>query len=410
MALNIIWFVFFALALGIACVKAVFLGDTQVFSTLGKGIFEACKTTVTDVALPLAGVMIFFMGLLSIAEKAGIVRFLSKVLGPFFTRLFPEVPKDHPATGHMVMNFSANMLGLDNAATPFALKAMASLQELNPNKERASNAMIMFLVLHTSGLTLVPLSVIGYRMTMHSTQPAFIFIPCIIATVASTILSILLMMIVQRIRLDWVLILGLGGLMVFTGGLLLVVSNMSDTSKEVFSEVAGNLLLLVLIVTFLTCGLIKKVPLFDSFLEGAKEGWEVMVKILPYLVGMLVGVRVFRDCGALDYLEQGIGWVVAKCGLNTDFVPALPVALMRPFSGVASRGLMLNVMDHGNVDTFAGRLASIMQNSAETTFLIIAMYFGSVGIKKIRYAAWAGLVADLLGVVTAIFVAYIFFH
>lgn len=410
MALNIIWFAFFAIALGIACFKAIFLGDTHIFSTLGTGIFDSAKTTITDVALPLSGVMILFMGLLNIAEKAGIVRALSRLLGPFFRRLFPEVPADHPATGHMVMNFSANMLGLDNAATPFALKAMESLQELNPNKERASNAMIMFLVLHTSGLTLIPLSAIAYRMTMHSTQPAFIFIPCIVATVSSTIFSILLMMIIQRIRLDWVLLLGLGGLITFTGGLLYFVSHMPEATREIFSEMVGNLLLLLLIVSFLTWGLIKKVPIFDTFVEGAKDGWTVMVKILPYLVGMLVGVRVFRDCGALDYLDQGISWIVGHAGLNTDFVPALPVALMRPFAGAASRGLMLSVMDHGQVDSFAGRLASILQNSAETTFLIIALYFGSVGIKKIRYAAWAGLAADLLGVITAIFVAYIFFH
>jgi spore maturation protein SpmA/spore maturation protein SpmB len=410
MALNVIWFAFFAIALGIACFKAIFLGDTHIFSTLGTGIFDSAKTTITDVALPLSGVMILFMGLLNIAEKAGIVRALSRLLGPFFRRLFPEVPPDHPATGHMVMNFSANMLGLDNAATPFALKAMESLQELNPNKERASNAMIMFLVLHTSGLTLIPLSAIAYRMTMHSTQPAFIFIPCIVATVSSTIFSILLMMIIQRIRLDWVLLLGLGGLITFTGGLLYFVSHMPEATREIFSEVVGNLLLLLLIVGFLTWGLIKKVPIFDTFVEGAKDGWTVMVKILPYLVGMLVGVRVFRDCGALDYLDQGISWIVGHAGLNTDFVPALPVALMRPFAGAASRGLMLSVMDHGQVDSFAGRLASILQNSAETTFLIIALYFGSVGIKKIRYAAWAGLAADLLGVITAIFVAYIFFH
>jgi spore maturation protein SpmA/spore maturation protein SpmB len=410
MALNVIWFAFFAIALGIACFKAIFLGDTHIFSTLGTGIFDSAKTTITDVALPLSGVMILFMGLLNIAEKAGIVRALSRLLGPFFRRLFPEVPPDHPATGHMVMNFSANMLGLDNAATPFALKAMESLQELNPNKERASNAMIMFLVLHTSGLTLIPLSAIAYRMTMHSTQPAFIFIPCIVATVSSTIFSILLMMIIQRIRLDWVLLLGLGGLITFTGGLLYFVSHMPEATREIFSEVVGNLLLLLLIVGFLTWGLIKKVPIFDTFVEGAKDGWTVMVKILPYLVGMLVGVRVFRDCGALEYLDQGISWIVGHAGLNTDFVPALPVALMRPFAGAASRGLMLSVMDHGQVDSFAGRLASILQNSAETTFLIIALYFGSVGIKKIRYAAWAGLAADLLGVITAIFVAYIFFH
>lgn len=410
MALNIVWFAFFVIAFGVACFKLVVLGDTQVFKTLGDGIFDAAKTSVTDVAFPLAGAMIFFLGLLNIAEKAGLVRFLSKVLGPFFRRLFPAVPENHPAIGQMVMNFSANLLGLDNAATPFALKAMDSLQSLNPQKETASDAQIMFLVLHTSGLTLIPLSIFAYRAGMHSVDPTAIFIPCIVTTVSATLLSILVMVFVQRIRFDWILTVSLLGLAALVGGLLWVVAHLTPEQRSNFSQISGNLVLLLVVVGFISAGMYKRVPLFEAFVEGAKEGWTVIVRILPYLVGMLVAVRVFRDCGALDYVVNGIGWVVRQVGGNTDFIPALPVAIMRPFSASGSRGLMLDVMQHYTPDSFQGKLACIMQNSAETTFYIIALYFGSVGIKKVRYAVWAGLAADLLGVLCAIAVAYIFFH
>ncbi len=410
MALNIVWFAFFAIALVVAALKYAIGGDPLIFKVLGDGIVDSAKTSITEVALPLAGAIIFFVGLLNIADKAGLVKGLSKILGPFFRRLFPEVPKDHPATGFMVMNFAANMLGLDNAATPFALKAMDSLQGLNPDKDRASNAQIMFLVLHTSGLTLIPLTAIAYRTTMHSVEPAAIFIPCLVATAASTILSVLVMTVWQRIRIDWVLLGGILALAGFVLGLLYWVGHMPEAQRNLFSQVAGNLLLLLLVVGFLLVGLIKKVPIFETFIEGAKGGWDVVVRIMPYLVGMLVGVRVFRDSGALDYVTDGIRWVVAAVGLNTDFVPAMPVALMRPFNGAASRAIMLNVMQTYKVDSFPGKLSSIMQNSAETTFYIIAVYFGSVGIRKTRYAVWAGLVADMLGVLCAIGIAYIFFH
>lgn len=410
MALNIVWFAFFAIALAVACVKFTVTGDAQIFRVLGEGVFDAAKTSITDVAFPLAGAMIFFLGLLNIGEKAGIVHRLSRLLGPFFRRLFPGVPKDHPATGHMIMNFSANMLGLDNAATPFALKAMDSLQTLNPEKDRATDAQLMFLVLHTSGLTLIPLTAIAFRASQGSLEPASIFVPCALATVSSTIMSILVMTVVQRIRIDWVLALGLFCLAGAVAGLLVVVSQMGEAQRNTFSQVSGNLLLLVLIVGFLTAGLVKKVPLFDAFVEGAKEGWGIVVRIMPYLVGMLVGIRLFRDSGALQYVVDGITWGVGHLGINTDFTPALPVALMRPFSGSGSRAMMLDVMQHYTPDSFPGKLATIMQNSAETTFLIIAMYFGSVGIKKVRYAVWAGLLADFLGVICAIVIAYIFFH
>jgi spore maturation protein SpmA/spore maturation protein SpmB len=410
MALNIVWFAFFAIAFLVAILKFTITGDTQIFKVLGDGLIDSAKTAVTDVAFPLAGTIIFFMGLLNIGEQAGLVKGLSRLLGPFFRRLFPEVPRDHPATGFMVMNFSANMLGLDNAATPFALKAMESLQTLNPEKEKASNAQIMFLVLHTSGLTLIPISAIAYRTSMHSAAPAEIFIPCLVATAASTIISVLMMTVWQRIRIDWVLLGGILGLTGLVALLLFWVGNMPEAQRNNFSQVSGGLILLVLILSFLIVGLIKKVPLFDTFIDGAKGGWDVIVRILPYLVGMLVGIRVMRDSGALNYMVDGIKWTIAAMGINTDFVPALPVALMRPFNGSASRAIMLDVMKTYNVDSFPGKLSSIMQNSAETTFYIIAVYFGSVSIKKIRYAAWAGLLADLLGVICAIAIAYIFFH
>jgi spore maturation protein SpmA len=348
--------------------------------------------------------------LLNIGEKAGIIRFLSRLLGPFFRRLFPGVPRDHPAVGHMVMNFSANMLGLDNAATPFALKAMDSLQTLNPEKDTATNAQIMFLVLHTSGLTLIPLSIFAYRAGMHSADPTSIFIPCILTTVSSTLISIVVMAFVQRLRFDWVLVIALLGLVLVITGLLLTVNHMSGAQRDRFSQISGNFILLAVVMGFIGMGLYKKVPLFDAFIEGAKEGWNVIVRILPYLVGMLVAVRVFRDSGALGYLEEGISWVVRQAGGNTDFVPALPVAIMRPFSASGSRGLMLDVMKAAGPDSFQGKLASIMQNSAETTFYIIALFFGSVGIKKVRYSVWVGLLADFLGVGCAITIAYIFFH
>ena len=421
MALSRIWAAFILVSILVAGVRYAFVpADKEIFSNMvvGKagdggqsadGIIETCTHAVT-LALGLIGIMALFMGLVSIAEQAGGMRFLARITAPFFSRLFPDLPKGHPAMGHMVMNFSANLLGLDNAATPFALKAMDSLQTLNPEKDTATNAQIMFLVLHTSGLTLIPLTMIAYRSGMHALQPTSIFIPCIVTTVASTLLSILVMVFVQRLRVDWVLILGLLGLVALVAGLLFFVSHLSGPQREAFSRVAGNVLLLTIIMTFIGAGLYKKVALFDAFVEGAKEGWGVIVRILPYLVGMMVAVRVFRDCGALDYTVSGITWLVRQTGLNSDFTPALPVAIMRPFSASGSRALMLTTMQTYKPDSFQGNLACIMQNSAETTFYIIALYFGGVGIKKVRYAIWAGLTADLLGVICAIAVAYIFFH
>ena len=409
MALNIIWMAFFIIAFIIALVKSFFLGDTMVFKLLADGIFDAAKSSVTDVAFPLAGTMVFFLGLMNVAEKAGAIQKIARWMNPFLSRLFPEVPANHPAMGHMVMNFSANMLGLDNAATPFALKAMESLQNLNATKEKATNAQIMFLVLHTSGLTIIPLSIISYRLAAGSTNAASIFIPCVLATIGTTLTSIIMVGFYQKIKWDKILIGWLLMLFAFMCFVLIGINALSPANKEIFSKIAGSSILFALIVSILVGGAYKKVPVFDCFIEGAKNGFEVIVKIIPYLVAMLVGIRVFRDCGAMDYLVYGITYLIHLMGFNTDFVGALPVAIMRPLSGSGSRALMLDVYKTYGVDSFLGNIASIFQGSADTTFYIIALYFGSVGIKKVRYAIWAGLLADLMGVIIAIIIGYIFF-
>jgi len=403
MALNYVWIFFFLIGLIIALVKLIVFQDYDIFRKIVEGIFDASKSSVMDIALPLTGVMVFFMGLMNIGEKAGAINLLARWLNPFMKRLFPEVPDRHPAMGQMVMNFSANMLGLDNAATPFGLKAMESLQTLNPNKETASNAQIMFLVLHTSGLTLIPLSIIAYRAGAGSTNPTGVFVPLMIATVTATIASIIVTAIYQRLRFDWVMVAWLtaliSGVLLFAAFIYQLPSvkdapNAGLWTKETFSNVLGNLILFLVIC---------------AFIEGAQQGWQVIIKIIPYLVGIIVGIRVFRESGGLDAIIQGISWVFMNLGINNEFVPSLPVAIMRPFSGGGGRGLMLDVFKNYGVDSFLGNLASIFQGSADSTFYIIALYFGSVGIKKVRYAIWAGMLADLIGVISAIFIAYLFF-
>ena len=412
MALNIVWVLFFVIALLVALVKSIFFGDTTIFKTLADGIFDAAKTSVTDVAFPLAGTMIFFLGLMNIAEKAGAIQKLAKWLNPFMKRLFPGVPENHPAMGEMVMNFSANMLGLDNAATPFGLKAMQSLQTLNPDKETASNAQIMFLALHTSGLTIIPLTIITYRLGAGSQQAASIFIPCVLATFVTTIISIIMMSIKQKIKWDFVLFGWMTAISAFVVSLLYFVETLSEEQRSNFSNNGGSLLLLLIIVAIILAGVYKKISVFDAFIEGAKNGFDVVLKIIPYLVGMLVAIRVLRDSGALGYVTDSIAYIVQLMGLNTDFVPSLPVAIMKPFSGGGARGLMLDIFKNPayGPDSFVGKLSSIFQGSADTTFYIIALYFGSVGIKKVRYAVWVGLLADTLGVIAAIFISYKFFH
>lgn len=409
MALNIVWIAFFIVAFVIALYKFLFLHDTEVFKTLVDGMFDSAKGSVIDVAFPLAGTMVFFLGLMNIAERAGAINWIARLLNPFMKRLFPEVPEKHPAMGQMVMNFSANMLGLDNAATPFGLKAMESLQSINPDKEKATNAQIMFLVLHTSGLTLIPLTIISYRLAAGSTEAASVFIPCVLATICTTLASIFIVGFKQKLKWDSVLLTWLLGLVALVAGMLFFVQQMGAEQKEIFSRVTGNMILLLLVVLIIIGGMLKKINVFDAFIDGAKGGFDVILKIIPYLVGMLVAIRVFRDSGALGYMVDGISWVIGLTGVDTAFTPALPVAIMKPFSGSGARGLMIDVMKSNGPDSFVGKLASTFQGSADTTFYIIALYFGSVGIKKVRYAIWAGVLADLLGVVAAILIGYVFF-
>ena len=409
MALNIVWIAFFIVAFVIALYKFLFLHDTEVFKNLVDGMFDTAKGSVIDVAFPLAGTMVFFLGLMNIAERAGAINWIARLVNPFMKRLFPEVPDKHPAMGQMVMNFSANMLGLDNAATPFGLKAMESLQSINPDKEKATNAQIMFLVLHTSGLTLIPLTIISYRLAAGSTEAASVFIPCVLATICTTLASIFIVGFKQKLKWDKVILTWLLGLVALVVGMLFFVQQMGAEQKEIFSRVTGNMILLLLVVLIIIGGMLKKINVFDAFIDGAKGGFDVILKIIPYLVGMLVAIRVFRDSGALGYLVDGLSWVIGLTGVDTAFTPALPVAIMKPFSGSGARGLMIDVMKSNGPDSFVGKLASTFQGSADTTFYIIALYFGSVGIKKVRYAIWAGVLADLLGVVAAILIGYVFF-
>ena len=411
MALNYIWVAFFIVAFLVALAKLIFLGDTEIFKLIVEGLFDSSKVAVMDIALPLAGVMAFFLGLLNIGEKAGAINFLARIIGPFFHKLFPEVPRDHPANGQMIMNFSANMLGLDNAATPFGLRAMQSLQELNPKKETASNAQIMFLVLHTSGLTIIPLSIMAQRAILGAKDPSDIFIPCLIATYVATVVSMIAVAIKQRINLINSTVLGwLGGITSLIALILWYLSTKSKEEIETISKVTGNLILMLIVVSFLLGALRKKVDIFDAFIEGAKGGFETSVRIIPYLVGMLVAISAFRNSGAMDYVIDGLKYLFSFTGLNTEFTDALPVALMRPLSGSGSRALMIDAMKQFGPDSFVGRLACMFQGAADTTFYIVALYFGSVGIRNSRYAIPFGLFADLMGVIAGIALGYFFFH
>ncbi|OJW18110.1 spore maturation protein [Mucilaginibacter sp. 44-25] len=411
MALNYIWIAFFIIAFVIASVKMVFLGDTNAFKVLVDGMFDSSKASVMDIALPLAGNMVLWLGILNIGERAGAMNFLSRIVGPFLSRLFPEVPRNHPATGQMMMNFSANLLGLDNAATPLGLKAMGSLQELNPNKETASNAQIMFLVLHTSGLQLLPVTIIAQRFILHAKDPADVLLPCIIATYVATVTGMIAVAIKQKINLfDRVILSWLGGLTMFIAALVwYFTTQLSKDQIATVSKVSSNFLLFAIPVIFILGALRKRVNVFESFIDGAKSGFEVSVKIIPYLVAMLVAISVLRNSGALDYLNSGVKWAATKAHLDTRFVDALPVAYMKPLSGSGSKAMMISTMQTYGPDSFAGRLGSVFNGSADTTFYIVALYFGSVGIKRSRYAIPAGLLADFAGVIAAIFISYLFF-
>ncbi|HTD05359.1 nucleoside recognition domain-containing protein [Undibacterium sp.] len=412
MVLNYIWTAFFLVGFVAALGQWIFLGDVEVFKRIIDGTFDSARIGVMEIALPLAGVMTLWLGIMNIGEKAGAINLLAKIIAPFFSRIFPEVPKDHPATGHMVMNFSANLLGLDNAATPFGLKAMESLQSLNPNKEEATNAQIMFLVLHTSGLTLIPLAIMAQRAVLGARDPSDVFIPCMIATYVATLVGMVAVAIKQRINLFNGVVLGwLGGITAIIVGMVWYLSQyMTRSEIEIFSKVSSNLVLFSIIVAFITGAMRKKVNVYEAFIEGAKGGIQTSLTIIPYLVGMLVAIGVLRNSGVLGFIVSGFNWAFTHMGINTDFTPALPTALMKPLSGSGSKAMMVDAMKNYGVDSFVGRLACIFQGSADTTFYIVALYFGSVGIKKTRYAISFGLLADLAGVVAAIFVAYLFFH
>ena len=411
MALNYIWVAFFLVAFVVALIKLIVFGDTEIFKTIVEGLFDSAKVAVVDIALPLAGVMTFFLGLLNIGEKAGAINVIARIIGPFFNKLFPEVPKDHPANGQMIMNFSANMLGLDNAATPFGLRAMESLQSLNPNKESASNAQIMFLVLHTSGLQIIPLSIMAQRAILGAQNPADVFIPCVIGTYVTTVVSMIAVGIRQRINLLNGTVIGwLGSITALIALALWALSGRPKEEVEAISKVVGNVLLFSIIVAFVTGALIRKVDIFSTFIEGAKGGFETSVRIIPYLVGMLVAISAFRNAGAMDYLVDGMKYLIGLTGVNTDFTDALPVALMKPLSGSGARALMIDAMKQFGPDSFVGRLVCIFQGSVDTTFYIVALYFGSVGIKNTRYAIPYGLFADLIGVLAGIALGYLFFH
>ena len=409
MALNLIWILFFLIAFVSALIQLIFFGNTDIFKTIIDGVFDSAGTSVT-IAIGLIGVMALFLGFMKVGEKAGAVNFLSRLIWPFFSRLFPEVPKNHPSMGHMVMNFSANLLGLDNAATPFGLKAMQSLQELNPSKDTVSNAQIMFMVLHASGLTLIPVSIIAQRVILQSKDATSIFIPCMIATFAATVVALVVVSIKQRINLVHpVILLWILGVSAVIAALVIFLH--SNTSYiDPFSKVFSNGLIMLIFVGFIIGGMIKKINVYEVFIDGAKEGFNVAVTIIPYLVAMLVGISVFRSCGVFDLIVRGIGSFFGMLGLNTDFVPALPTALMRPLSGSGGRGMMIDAMKMYGPDSFVGKLACTFQGTADSTFYIAALYFGSVGLKNTRYAIPAALIADLAAVVTAILIAYVFFR
>lgn len=409
MVLNYIWIAFFIAAFVIALCRLLFMGDTEVFPAIINSTFETSKTAF-EISLGLTGVLSLWMGLMKIGEQGGLVNALAKGLSPIFNRLFPDIPKGHPVTGTMFMNISANMLGLDNAATPMGLKAMQELQELNTKKDTATNPMIMFLVLNTSGLTLIPMSVLLYRTQLGAAQPTDVFIPILLATTVSTIAGLLVTSIYQRINLfNRTMLLFLFGVALFLAAGTWGVASLSRVQVELFSTTLANVLLFTIIVLFIVSGMLRKVNVYEAFIEGAKEGFTTAVRIIPYLVAILVAVGVFRASGGMDVLIGAVAWCVEACGGNSDFVGALPTALMKPLSGSGARGMMIDAMTTYGADSFAGRLACLFQGATDTTFYIIAVYFGSVGIRKTRHAVTCGLIADAAGIIAAIVIGYLFF-
>ena len=409
MVLNYIWIAFFVVAFVIALFRLVVMGDTEGFPEIMNSTFASSKTAF-EISLGLTGVLSLWLGIMKIGERGGVVNALARVLSPVFTRLFPDIPKGHPVTGSIFMNIAANMLGLDNAATPLGLKAMEQMQTLNTRKDTATNPMIMFLVLNTSGLTIIPVSIMVYRAQMGAAQPTDIFIPILLATFFSTLTGIIVTSLYQRINLlNRVMLLTLGGLCVAVAAVMWGFGRLDKEQMNIVSTSVANILLFTIIITFILAGVRKKVNVYDAFIEGAKDGFSTAVRIIPYLVAILVGIGVFRASGAMDMLIGGIKWVVEACGGNTDFVGALPTALMKPLSGSGARGMMVDAMTTYGADSFVGRLSCIFQGSTDTTFYILAVYFGSVGVRYTRHAVACGLLADLAGVIAAIAICYMFF-
>ena len=410
MALNYIWIGLILIAVLVGCIQWLVMGDAGVMSAILDSTFASAKTGF-EISIGLTGVLSLWMGIMKIGEQAGVVNQLSRGVSPFFTRIFPDLPKGHPAFGSMLMNISATMLGIDNAATPLGLQALREMQETNPDKSRASNPMIMFLVLVTSGLTLVPVSIMTYRAQLGAANPADVFLPILLATYFAAITGVVAVAVIQRINLlDKVILDTLGGLTLFVGGVIAAAMYFPQETVSRWSAVLAAVLLLGVICWFIIAGTVKKINVYDAFIDGAKGGFSTAIGIIPYLIAMLVAIGMFRASGAMDMLVSGLAWCFAAVGLNTDFVPALPTALMRPLSGSGARGLMVDAMVQYGADSFVGRLVSILQGSTDTTFYIIAVYFGSVNIKDTRYALACGLLADFAGIVAAILLAYLFFH
>ena len=427
MVLNYIWIAFFILA-AICSIAQCFMGNTEVFADIINSTFDNSKTAF-EISLGLTGVLSLWMGVMKIGEKGGMVNLLSKVLSPVFTRLFPGIPKGHPATGHIFMNLAANMLGLDNAATPLGLKAMESMQELNKERNAeavrqgtitvhqaeeknttATNPMIMFLVLNTSGLTIIPVSIMVYRAQLGAAQPTDVFVPILLATFVSTLVGVIIVSLFQRINLLKPVLLGtLGGLCILVAAIIWTFSKMDKDTMDMASTLAANIILFGIILSFIISGIVKKVNVYEAFIEGAKDGFATAVRVIPYLVAILVAIGVFRASGGMDLLIGSINKCVAAFGCNTDFVAALPTAIMKPLSGSGARGMMVDTMTTYGADSFAGRLACVFQGSTDTTFYILAVYFGSVGIRNTRHAVTCGLMADIAGIIAAIAIAYMFF-
>ncbi len=408
--LNYIWIAFIIISFFIALLQLIFSGNTQAFVDIVNSTFPSAKAGF-EISLGLTGVLSMWLGIMKIGEKGGVIKALSHLVAPFFSKIFPDIPKEHPAMGSMFMNISANMLGLDNAATPMGLKAMKEMQEVNPQKDTASNPMIMFLVLNTAGMTLIPVSVMVYRAQMGAANPADVFLPIVLATYFAALVGIISVAIYQKINLfDRTILLTLGGMTSFIGGIIYLLSGLPKDQIASYSSFAASFILLTIITSFVGTAAIRKINVYDAFIEGAKEGFQTAIGIVPYLIAILVAIGMFRASGAMTMLTEGVAWLVGLTGMNTEFVGALPTAIMKPLSGSGARGMMLDTMKLNGPDSFVGRLSCIIQGSTDTTFYILAVYFGSVGIKNTRYAVVCGLLADIVGITAAILLGYLFFH